>query len=399
MQTWLTSYADAAFLSALKRLTASAPLHGIGEVRAWGREALERTTLYQTHRDVLDKMRGGGYWLWKPFIIEETMKEAAPGALVVYSDAGVEIVADLHPLFDICREKTSGIMVFASPYERGSVPGRPCSQWTKRDCFVDMRCDEPYYYEGQTIDASFIVLHNTPRVREFVSEWFDWCRQSHLLTDVPNIRGLPNLPDFVAHRHDQSILSLLARRERFDLFRQPSQHGNHLKIEAYREPGEWTHDPYGSKGLFENSPYKTLLRHHRGNLGQAGLSVDLDRTLPARRDDVFQSWTNPGVLRKWLVMDHPVVAADVDLRVGGAYTLEVAMEKPTRVTGTYLEVQPPERLVFTWMGKTRVTVEFAERGDATAVTLRHEGFDNEKQIAYHARGWQHLCDTVASELR
>src|SRR5262249_22978056 len=152
-----------------------------------------------------------------------------------------------------------------------------CSKWTKRDCFVFMDCDESRHHRGQMVDASFMLLVKTERSIAFIREWFLYCSQRHLLTDQPNICGSPNLPDFVEHRHDQSILSLMANRDGIELFRHPSQHGNHLKEERYREPGEWTRYPYGSRGIYYNSPYKTLLYHHRCKTGRPDLQVRLRR--------------------------------------------------------------------------------------------------------------------------
>jgi uncharacterized protein YndB with AHSA1/START domain len=68
------------------------------------------------------------------------------------------------------------------------------------------------------------------------------------------------------------------------------------------------------------------------------------------------------------------------------------------VVGEYREIQPPERLVYTWswesnpdemagsMG-TLVTVEFRDDGGATEVLLTHSGFANEEIRDLHAHGW------------
>src|SRR5688572_1052053 len=107
MKTWLTSYGDARFRASLERLMASARGHGIDECRSWSRDALERTSLYRTHRATLDEWPGGGFWLWKPFIVKETLREMAPGDILVYSDAGIEITKSLQPLFEIGPARTN----------------------------------------------------------------------------------------------------------------------------------------------------------------------------------------------------------------------------------------------------------------------------------------------------
>ncbi len=76
---------------------------------------------------------------------------------------------------------------------------------------------------------------NTPWACALVAEWLESCRDRRVLTDEPNTCGLPNLPGFVDHRHDQSVLSLQAGRRNLELFRHPSQFGNHAKLPEYRE--------------------------------------------------------------------------------------------------------------------------------------------------------------------
>ena len=56
------------------------------------------------------------------------------------------------------------------------------------------------------------------------------------LTDMPNIHGLPNLPDFVEHRHDQSVLTILAKQQGVAIFRDPSQYWDMAPAPAWEEP-------------------------------------------------------------------------------------------------------------------------------------------------------------------
>ena len=77
-------------------------------------------------------------------------------------------------------------------------------------------------------------------------------------------------------------------------------------------------------------------------------AVEIQRRLAAPGDDVFRWWTDPERLREWM---SPVgtVEAEVDLRVGG--TIRIVMKGDGMVIehqGTYLEIEPPRRLAFTW---------------------------------------------------
>ena len=76
----------------------------------------------------------------------------------------------------------------------------------------------------------------------------------------------------------------------------------------------------------------------------------LDRLLDAPRDKVFRCWTDPELIKQWFApKPHTTPIAKLDLRVGGANMIVMkspeGQEMPNR--GTYLEIVPNEKLVFT----------------------------------------------------
>jgi uncharacterized protein YndB with AHSA1/START domain len=72
-----------------------------------------------------------------------------------------------------------------------------------------------------------------------------------------------------------------------------------------------------------------------------------------------------------------------------------------RVTGTYREVDPPRKVVYTWgwegehaVKDSVVTLEFHERGDATEVVLTHAGILDDQERAKHEEGWTAILDKL-----
>jgi len=139
----------------------------------------------------------------------------------------------------------------------------------------------------------------------------------------------------------------------------------------------------------------------------ADTSLTVRRTYPAARERVFRAWTDPAALREWSCpVGFTVAEASVDLRVGGAY--RIAMQppdgEPNIAYGTYREVSPPERLVYTWqweggeMGETLVTVEFRDLGGETEVVLVHELFPSTEVRDRHNEGWLSLLEHLAQAL-
>ena len=127
--------------------------------------------------------------------------------------------------------------------------------------------------------------------------------------------------------------------------------------------------------------------------------VQIVRTIDAPRDAVFRAWTDPDQLRSWWGPgEFRCPEAEVDLRPGGKYRLvmQPTSGDPFILAGTYREVEPPARLVYTWRWETGpaadgseslVTVEFRDQGAGTEVVLTHTEFPATHGPAPYRMGW------------
>ncbi|MGV3614324.1 MAG: SRPBCC family protein [Fimbriimonas sp.] len=96
---------------------------------------------------------------------------------------------------------------------------------------------------------------------------------------------------------------------------------------------------------------------------------------PARL--VFEAWTNAELFRRWWVPKSyglNLVSCEMDVRVGGQYRLAFLHEGSTmEFFGTYVEVTPPSRLVWTNdegdAGQTITTVTFNEADGKTQIVV------------------------------
>ena len=106
---------------------------------------------------------------------------------------------------------------------------------------------------------------------------------------------------------------------------------------------------------------------------------------PARL--VFEAWTNPKLFRQWWVpksMGMTLYSCEMDVRVGGKYRLEFSQdpENPMAFFGTYLEVTPHSRLVWTNEESDEgsvTTVTFAEKGGKTLLVM-HELYPSKEAL-------------------
>jgi len=208
------------------------------------RKWLETTDFYRKNRYILDKPRGNGVWLWKPYIILETFNSLEDGDVVLYSDAGIKVIGNLNQLFEIAQKgPNDGKILFKLPAV--GVPHHLAKTWTKRDTFVLMGCDSEKYWNANMSNGAVSLWRKSDKNIEFLKEWQKYLKDPRIVTDDPNMAGKPNFMEFKDHRHDQSVLSLLAIKYNFEMFRDPTQFGNE------------------ELDQFSNSPYPQLFNHHR----------------------------------------------------------------------------------------------------------------------------------------
>jgi len=140
--------------------------------------------------------------------------------------------------------------------------------------------------------------------------------------------------------------------------------------------------------------------------GPAEIVIELHRRFRASPERVFRAWTQPSALREWWCPPGWIASEiEVDLRVGGAYRIAMGRAeggKSVSVSGVFLEVKPPERLVFTWqwngafaeMPETLVTVELRGSENETLLTLRHANFADPAIRQQHRSAWIAACNRL-----
>lgn len=103
------------------------------------------------------------------------------------------------------------------------------------------------------------------------------------------------------------------------------------------------------------------------------------RTFNAPARIVFQAWTTPELFQRWWVPKSfglTLLSYEAEFRVGGQYRLvfsHPAAPEPMAFYGTYLEVTPHTRLVWTneegGDAQQVTTVTFEEQGDQTLLVV------------------------------
>lgn len=137
------------------------------------------------------------------------------------------------------------------------------------------------------------------------------------------------------------------------------------------------------------------------------VELTITRIFDASKELVFDCWTQSDHMENWLFpKDFAVPFSESDIRTGGSYRSCLRAPDGTNhwVCGTYNEVRPHDRIVFThaWQDEvgnadreTVVTITLKELNKGrTQLTLHQAFFFSEPSRDGHADGWEETLDNL-----
>lgn len=233
-----------------------------------------------------NRTRGAGWWRWKPYYLLSELRKLPHGDVMVHVDYDLILSKRLPALWCLGQQNPQGVALFHFPCLTDRA-------WTKRETAVamgatDAMLDTATLYAGLvvrrrtapsavlraapphklTLDSDVPlrivrarraylpptgsplhseftpppqVLRRTAEAESFLQEWLDWTLQDGLATDTLTA---PQDAAFRQHRHDQAILSLVAKRRHLKSYPFPTAQHDVRDVWAweagYCQPGfDW----------------------------------------------------------------------------------------------------------------------------------------------------------------
>ena len=136
------------------------------------------------------------------------------------------------------------------------------------------------------------------------------------------------------------------------------------------------------------------------------VTVKVTRRFEASAERVFDAWLDREKAGKWLFATPTgtMVKAEIDARVGRSFCFVDRRDgKDVEHVGTYLEIDRPRRLVFTFAvpaydpASTRVTIEIVATGKGCELTLTHDGVLTD-WASQTEQGWGGILEGLAGTL-
>lgn len=245
----LVTFADDKFSNRQKYLEDYAKSLGMG-VCSYTYDWFKDTDFYEEHKHILVDKTGLGYFLWKSYIINDAINKMNDGELLFYSDVGDTFHSDLIPFVEEVIEDDPCLFVVGNAINK---------DFTRRDCFFYMDCDEDDYWDSNQLEAGMSFWRVCDRSKEIVSEYLNYACDRRIISDDPNVCGKDNFPSFREHRWDQSILTNLAVK--YGLSVAPQE------IRSYIECNyDYWYERYADGGAPLHRPIDTYLQQNKKQL-------------------------------------------------------------------------------------------------------------------------------------
>jgi uncharacterized protein YndB with AHSA1/START domain len=126
-------------------------------------------------------------------------------------------------------------------------------------------------------------------------------------------------------------------------------------------------------------------------------TIEIEIEIAARPATVYRFLSEPDRFREWL--------GDVNAAPHPGGELAVKYPNGDVARGKFVELVPPQRIVFTWgydgsangmpPGSTTVTIELSQIATGTLLKFRHEGIPNEAARIGHTHGWKYFTTQLA----
>lgn len=156
---------------------------------------------------------GAGWWWWKPIVIQKSLERVKNNDIILFLDCGFSINKNGEEKFlDYVRLCNSGpgILGFGGgPISSVLGEGATDRHHTKRDLLIHLNCDHPKYIDTSQTNSGALFVKKNKFGMDLINDWVKLSENIHFLNDSPSINT--EHIEFVSHKNDQSILSLLVK--------------------------------------------------------------------------------------------------------------------------------------------------------------------------------------------
>ena len=195
---YFITYGDASFSEYRKKIIEEVESTKLfDKIIAYSHEDLGKDILSS---EAFNFKKGGGYWSWKPYIIDKTLEKMSENDILVYCDVGCTISKSKkwNKLFDYTE--SSDIV--------GSLIQATNIRWCRNNVLKYFISNGNFWPLFNQVSASHLFLKKNSKTSLFIKKWKNLSiTRPDLLLDVPHNEIKNESIFFKENRYDQSILN------------------------------------------------------------------------------------------------------------------------------------------------------------------------------------------------
>ncbi len=212
MKIFFLTYGDSGFYLSKKHLVHLAEHSGLfDKVVSLGPKDLD-LSFKRKYKNILNKSKGGGFWLWKYEIIKNMINEINKNDIVVYCDAGASL-----------NTSDKAINRFDEYIQILKEPSIHQLRMRCENHFIEKNYTNKKLFDYFNIDLNSEIANTTQlqaghQFYKKCDETFHYFQEYQKLIDfdvnliTDYYSSEVQIDSFVEHRHDQSIFSLLSKK-------------------------------------------------------------------------------------------------------------------------------------------------------------------------------------------
>ena len=203
MKIHFISYGDDKYSKSKQRIKKEAEEFGLFDNITVYEPQLLTNLFKQVFKDVLCLERGGGYWIWKNYLILEKLKQINDNDILIYFDAGCHLNINdkaknkLNNYINLVNSHWCGLLKFELTHKEYKFTNKYTINYFENKFKIKIDLNK------NQLHATIVIL----RKNKFTIDYFEKINEilyenPYLFTDKYNL-------ETEQHRHDQSISSLL----------------------------------------------------------------------------------------------------------------------------------------------------------------------------------------------
>lgn len=201
------TYADENFSKSKKRILKEAEEFGeFSTITGYGPEDLD-DNFKEKYKNILKEKRGGGYWIWRPYILNKKFQEIDENDIIIFLDAGCTInhkgKTRLYEYINMFNNTDKGIISF-------EIHDQIEKKWVTKEIFKYFNIElSNKIANSRQLCGGAMILKKNPHSKLFIDTFLKVLEDDpYLFTDKYNNN---QISEFIENRHDQSISSVIRK--------------------------------------------------------------------------------------------------------------------------------------------------------------------------------------------